>query len=167
MYKRGKGLYVCQAGITEAYQLYLKKFNFKSPVSKFAGESDPKKIALTGKQYKDIWYSLADEIIHEIVDNSNTIKLPFHLGTMRIQKRKMNVGLLKQNNTLKIDYGYLNKTGIKRYHLNENRDNHSYKFQWLCLKGPVGKNLYSFNPLRINKRKLANVLLTTNKDYFE
>lgn len=167
MYKRGKGVFICQAGITEAYKLYTTKFDFKSPVSKFAGESDPKKIALSAKQYKDVWYSLAEEIITEIIDNSNTVKLPFNLGELRIQKRKMNIGILSQKNNLKIDYGYLNKTGIKRYHLNENRDNNSYKFQWLCLRGPAGKNLYSFNPLRINKRRLANTLLTTNKDYFE
>lgn len=167
MYKRGKGLYICERGIREAYKLYLSKFNFKSQTSKFEQASDPKKIALSKKQYKDIWNSIAEEIVTNLVDHSKILKLPFNLGTLKIKKRKMVIGALHTKNLLKVDWKHYRETGFKRYHLNENRDNHSYKYEWLCIKGPTGKNIYSFNPLRINKRKLAKTLLTTNKDYFE
>jgi hypothetical protein len=167
MYKRGKGLYICQKGIREGYALYLSKFNFTSPTSKFEEKSNPKKIALSKKQYKEVWNCLAQELVKELVENSKILKLPFNLGTLKIRKRKMNISALHANNLLKIDWKHYRETGFKKYHLNENRDNHSYKYEWLCIKGPTGKNFYSFNPLRVNKRKLATSLLTTDKDYFE
>lgn len=161
--KRGKGKYNCQKKLRDGYKIYMDKFNFDS----FNKDQSVKNIALPWNVYKNLIEDFSEELIDHMVNQSMILKAPYNLGEFRIQKKKMPIGLLAESNKLKIDYAHYLKTGIKRKFLNEHRDGYRYKFYWLCKKGPIGKNVYKYVPLRKHKRQLANVLLTTNKDYFE
>lgn len=163
--KRGEGKYKIDKSVRDAYKVYLKKFNFSSLGSKYS-DSTPKDLALSYEDYKKVLTACLDHMMHEILYNSKSVKLPYNLGEMRIQKKKMDIGYLQQNNNLKIDWGYYQKTGKVIKHLNEDRDNCRYKFYWLCKKGPSGKSYYKFEPLRERRRELAKIIKTTNIDYF-
>jgi len=163
--KRGKGKYRIDKGLRDAYELYLKKFEFKSRGSKYS-DSDPKNLALSFEEYKMVMNSCMDKLMQEILYNSKSVTLPYNLGEFRIQKKKMDVGLLYESNNLKTDWGHFQKTGRIIKHLNEHRDNCRYRFYWLCKKGPSGKASYKFEPLRERRRELAKIIKTTNTDYF-
>lgn len=164
--KRGKGKYTVDKSLKDAYALYLKKFDFPSQGSKFS-ESNPKNLALSYEEYKQVVTACFESVMHEVLYKSKTFAVPFNLGEMRIQKKKMDIGFLNDNKNLKIDWGYFQKTGKIIKHLNEDRDNCRYKFYWLCKKGPSGKSYYKFEPLRERRRELAKIIKTTNIDYFE
>jgi hypothetical protein len=164
--KRGKGKYKVDKSLKDAYALYLKKFEFPSQGSKYSN-SDPKNLALSYEEFKTVVNSCFEGIMHEVLYKSKTFTLPFNLGEMRIQKKKMDIGFLNENKNLKVDWGHFQKTGKIIKHLNEDRDNCRYKFYWLCKKGPSGKSYYKFEPLRERRRELAMIIKSTNIDYFE
>lgn len=165
--KDSTGLYNCSKSYKDAYKLYTANFKFKSAASESFGGSNPKRLMLTQKQYKDIWFDISDAIFKEILENSANLKLPFGLGEqLRIKKKKMSLSFLKKNDNLKYDYGHYLKTGNKKFHLNEHTDYHRYGFYWFCRKGPKNRTLYKFVPLRIRKRELANQIKNHNRDYF-
>ena len=164
--KRGAGKYKVDKNLKDSYNKYLEKFNFDSQCSKFSG-SNPKNLALSWEEYKQITHLALDKIMQELLYKSKSITLPYNLGELRIQKKKMDIGLLHTHNNLKIDWGHYQKTGKIIKHLNDHRDNCRYKFYWLCKKGPSGKSYYKFEPLRERKRELAKIIKTTNTDYFE
>jgi hypothetical protein len=164
--KRKEGKYKADKNLKDSYKEYLKKFEFETQSSKFSG-ANPKNLALSWEEYKKVIHSCLKNIMHEILYNSKTMTLPYNLGELRIQKKKMDVGFLHNHNNLKIDWGYYQKTGKVIKHLNDHRDNCRYRFYWLCKKGPSGKSYYKFEPLRERKRELAKIIKTTNIDYFE
>lgn len=164
--KRGQGKYKADKVLKDAYNKYLTKFNFKSQASKFSNTS-PKDLALSWKEYKQVAHSCLDKVMYEVLYKSKSVTLPFRLGELRIQKKKMDLGFLNQQKNLKIDWGHFQKTGNIIKHLNDHRDNCRYRFYWLCKKGPIGKFHYKFEPLREKKRELAKIIKTTNTDYFE
>lgn len=161
--KRSIGKYNCEKKLSSAYKLYKKKFIFKTSGSKYAN-SDPNKLAILYPVYKSIINDFTSILLDEIL-KANYVKLPYNLGTLSIQKKKINFTL--QSNALKTDWGHLHKTGKIIKHLNEHRNMHRYRFYWRCVKGPINKNYYKFEPMRKNKRTLATILKTTNQDYFE
>lgn len=166
--KEKTGKYNCTKSYLDAYELYKSKFNFTSGAgdSKF-GKSNPSSLMITKKQFKDIWFDIADDVFKEILEDSKSLKLPFGLGEQfRIQKKKMPIGLLQKKKTLKFDYGSYIKTGSKKFYLNEHTDYYRYKFYWFCKKGPKNRKLYKLVPLRIRKRELANQIINKEKDYF-
>lgn len=164
--KRGKGKYKVNKNTSDGFKIYMSKFNFVSQTSKFSG-TNPKDLALSFVEYKKVVQLCFEELANQIIHKSKTFQVPFNLGEMRIQKKKMDLALLNEGKNLKIDWGYFQKTGKIIKHLNEDRDNCRYKFYWLCKKGPSGKASYKFEPLRERKRELAQVIKTTNIDYFE
>jgi hypothetical protein len=68
--------------------------------------------------------------------DSETIKLPFKLGTLRIKKNKINYS----TNRLSIDWKTTLETGYKVLHLNEHRNGYRYRFYW-NKKGANIKNI--------------------------
>jgi hypothetical protein len=164
--KRGKGKYKVDKTIKNAYSIYLHKFNFRSQSSKF-NNSVTSDLALTWLDYKKVVTKCLEEVSKEVLYKSKTFVVPYKLGIIRIQKKRMNLSTLVETKNLKIDWGYYQKTGKIIKHLNEDRDGYRYKFYWLCKKGPSGKTRYKFEALRERKRELAKIIKTTNIDYFE
>jgi len=82
------------------------------------------------------------------------VKLPHNMGTLYVEKKKVNF------NHLQLDFGHWQKTGEKRYHLNRHSDNFRAHFHWRKLTSVLpGKSLYQFVPARQNKRALATCML--------
>lgn len=161
------GKYNCDKSYIDAYKVYKKNFEFKSAASEVFGGSNPKTLMLTLQQYRKIWFEVADEMFKQIIEDSANLKLPLGLGEqLRVKKKKMPIGLLKEDGNLKFDYGHYLKTGSKKMHLNEHTDYHRYGFFWSCRRGPKYKSFYKFIPLRIRKRELADQIKNHNKDYF-
>lgn len=103
-------------------------------------------------------------IMNEILLNSQEIKLPYHLGHLRIKKSKMS---FRNKNNLRINWLATKKAGKKIYHTNDHRNNYKYRFLWLKGKHPGGTP-YSFIPTRTNKRRLSKILQTQPEiDYHE
>ena len=103
-------------------------------------------------------------LIEEILLNSEEVRLPYRLGTVRIKKSKMKYD---DKNKLKIDWAKSKKLGKRIYHLNDHTGGYNYRFYWT--KGIV-KNItaYSFIPTRTNTRRLASILKDKERqlDYF-
>ena len=116
--------------------------------------------------YKKICAEFNKKIIEEILIHSGTFKIPYKLGELRIQKRKMS---FKDKNKLKIDWKSTNELGYTVYHMNDHSNNYRYKWLWTKRYAIVkNKSAYSFTATRTNMRSLANILLTNKQiDYFE
>lgn len=164
--KKGKNKYKIDKSLRDAYKIYLSKFNLQDPLSKFSDVSDRVK-PMNWVDYKKNALTTLNKLMNRILYKSETFYVPYNLGIIRVKKAKMNIGLLNETNNLKIDWGHFQKTGKIIKHLNDHRDNYRYGFYWLCKKGPKGKTYYKFQALRIHRRKLGELLINTNIDYFE
>ena len=157
--KRGLGAYKKDNGTQEIYKYY------KEEIKKICEtDEDLKKILVDKSLYQTICDEFNKLIIDEILINSEEIRLPYRLGTIRIKKSKMKY---EDKNKLKIDWAASKKLGKRIYHLNDHTGGYKYKFYWT--KGIV-KNItaYSFIPTRTNTRRLASILKDKNRqlDYF-
>ncbi|MEK6861616.1 MAG: hypothetical protein AABY07_06615, partial [Nanoarchaeota archaeon] len=103
------------------------------------------------------------EMVKELL-NGKQIRLPFSMGTLRIEKHKVP---FNKRRFLYFDFKKFNETGKKFYFLNEHRDGYYYKIKWI--KGnSIDLFPYAFFPVRTFKRTLAKKLLTEdNIDYPE
>lgn len=164
--KRGKGRYKTDKSLKDSYALYVEKTTPAEGLTKFSDSSSRVK-PVSKEAYRKVAESILSKMMDLILSKSMILHLPCRLGEIRVKKMRMNMGLLHKSNNLKTDWGHYQKTGKFIKHLNEHRDNCRYGFYWLCKKGPKGKNLYKFQALRQHKRKLANLLKTTNIDYFD
>ena len=148
--KRGEGNYKKDFGTNEIYKYYQDKVIPELQVD------------------KQLFRKICDEfnklIIDEILINSEDIRLPYRLGTIRVKKSKMKYD---DKNKLKIDWAASRKLGKRIYHLNDHTGGYKYRFYWT--KGIV-KNItaYSFIPTRTNTRTLASILKDKDRqlDYF-
>lgn len=163
--KRGKGRYTADKSLKDSYLYYKSKFKKIEELTKFS-ETSVKNKALSWLEYKEIAIDTLTEVMSRILNSSETLQLPYNLGIIRVIKKPMNIGYLNEQNNLKPDWGHYQKTGKIIKHLNEHRDNCRYGFYWLCKKGPKGKNMYKFQALRTHRRQLAQLLKTTNIDYY-
>jgi hypothetical protein len=78
------------------------------------------------------------------------VKLPFRLGTIYVQKKKLNF------NRLPFDYGHWQKTGEKRFHLNRHSDGYRAQFHWRKqLTALAGIQLYAMVPCRSLTRAIS------------
>ncbi len=163
--KRGSVKYPAECGTKGIYKYYTKRFKGKTD-SKFVDNYED--LMLKQKDVNIIARDILKYHIDRILNHSETAKLPYNLGEIRVQKKKIFFGIaIKDHKYLKTDWGHFQKTGEIKKHLNEHRNNHRYRFYWLCKKGPVGKNAYKFVSLRKNNRALKTILNETSKDYFE
>ena len=157
--KRGEGVYKKDYGADECYAFY------KNEVKKIAvTKQDLDTLLVDKKLFRTICDEFNKLLIEEILINSEEIRLPFRLGTVRIKKSKMKYD---DKNKLKIDWAASKKLGKRIYHLNDHTGGYKYRFYWT--KGII-KNItaYSFIPTRTNTRTLASILKDKNRqlDYF-
>lgn len=148
--KRGKGNYTKDYGSNEIYKYYTKEVI--------------KELQVDRKLFRKICDEFNKLLIDEILINSEEIRLPYRLGTLKVKKSKMKYD---DKNKLKIDWAASRKSKKKIYHLNDHTGGYKYRFYWS--KGIV-KNIsaYSFIPTRTNTRTLASILKDKNRqlDYF-
>ena len=148
--KRGEGNYKKDFGSNEVYKYYKDNVIPELQVDK--------------QTFRKICDEFNKLIIDEILINSEDVRLPYRLGTIRIKKSKMKYD---DKNKLKIDWAASRKLGKRIYHLNDHTGGYKYRFYWT--KGIV-KNItaYSFIPTRTNTRTLASILKDKDRqlDYF-
>tara|TARA_B100001093_G_C26845837_1_gene1022734 strand:+ start:444 stop:908 length:465 start_codon:yes stop_codon:yes gene_type:complete len=148
--KRGLGNYKKDHGSDEVYKYYKNKVIPELQVDK--------------QMFRKICDEFNKLIIQQILLNSEEIRFPYRLGTLRVKKSKMKYD---DKNKLKIDWDASRKLGKRIYHLNDHTGGYKYRFYWT--KGIV-KNItaYSFIPTRTNTRTLASILKDKNRqlDYF-
>ena len=148
--KRGEGTYKKDFGSNEVYNYYKDNVIPELQVDK--------------QTFRKICDEFNKLIIDEILVNSEEVRLPYRLGTIRVKKSKMKYD---DKNKLKIDWAASRKLGKRIYHLNDHTGGYKYRFYWT--KGIV-KNItaYSFIPTRTNTRTLASILKDKDRqlDYF-
>ena len=117
---------------------------------------------------KEEWLGLVQQYLDGILDcvfKGEIFDIPYSLGILYIQKKKMPVELLASSHTgLKIDFNESRKAKKKIFHLNQHSDFHRYRFYWR--KGRFVRGSYSFTPVRANARKLAKIIKSGHQDYF-
>jgi hypothetical protein len=148
---RGKSKLISDYTFKDAYKIYKKEVIKELQVDK--------------KTYTKIIKLANKIIIDKLLYESESVKLPFKLGTLRIKKNKINYS----TNRLSVDWKTTLETGYKVLHLNEHRNGYRYRFYW-NKKGANIKNItcYSFTPSRSSKRLLAKILKYKPEiDYFE
>ncbi len=98
---------VGELGLSEIYKFYCNKI--KTP--------------LNFSEFKTICSMYGKIARRKIVDEGQTIPLPFRLGHIRVKKTQMNYKYMK------FDYETFNKTGIKSFHMNDHSDDFKAKLQ--------------------------------------
>lgn len=113
------------------------------------------KAKIDAKLFKEICYSFNKKISDKIINHGKTIKLPYRLGELSVQKQKQNY------DKLAFDYQEWKRTGAKVYLLNDHSDEYIAKFVW-SKKHTIVKNkrFYSFNLVRDNKRAITKIMKT-------
>lgn len=122
---------------------------------------------MTYKVYSRVLKALFKKLRYKMIYESAIIKLPYHMGLIYIKKKKLWVRTLVKHNKLKVDWGFYHKTGKRKFHLNEDRENYRYSITWRKTRVANMQNfILVYN--RLMKRELAKILKTnTSIDYFE
>lgn len=146
-YKRGKGELKSDKTLTNAYKLFKEQYT-----------ND-----LTEQEYRNIAKAINKRIVKGI-RNGEEFSIPYKLGTLRIQKVKVNL------NNPRIDFAEFNRTGRKTRHLNEHTGGYYFHHKWDKTTAIVKhKFFFSFIPTRNNKNLLKALLKSgekTKRDYF-
>lgn len=154
---RGKNIIQNVLTLKQSYEYYIKDI---PEDSKF---HQPYKI------YRAICEDANKELSRSITEDGYFFKMPYRLGVLRIQKRKVDLSNLKP------DFGLYNKSEnhLKNKHLNEHSGGWYVRFYWNKRIATLVKNkaAYTFIPTRYNKRHLSGLIKSqgvqqTNK-YFE
>jgi len=150
---RGKGIVGHTLGLRDSFKAFNKD---QSPESLFF---------IDYKTYRSVCEKFNKKVVEDILYNAGDFKLPYRLGEIRIQKKKMKFDTSK----MKINWKATKESGFRVYHMNDHRDNYRYRWYWRKKNVIVqNKTLYSFIPSRANKRELAKLLKTDKSiDYFE
>tara|TARA_Y100001973_G_C5176974_1_gene322536 strand:- start:743 stop:1213 length:471 start_codon:yes stop_codon:yes gene_type:complete len=150
---RGKGIVGHTLGLRDSFKAFNKD---QSPESLFF---------IDYKTYRSVCEKFNKKVVEDILYNAGEFKLPYRLGEIRIQKKKMKFDTSK----MKINWKATKESGFRVYHMNDHRDNYRYRWYWKKKNVIVqNKTLYSFIPSRANKRELAKLLKTDKSiDYFE
>lgn len=157
--QRGKGKARSDYTLIDMYLSYMESIDIYR-------ETKPDLYAKLYKT-KTEWMSLVQEYLGTITEEifkGEIFDIPYSLGILYIQKKKMPIKLLQDNSALKIDFGASKKAKKIIYHLNSHSDFHRYRFYWR--KGRFVRRVYSFTPVRANARKLAKIIKTGKQDYW-
>lgn len=163
-----------ELGLKDAYKFYKAKY--------------PKghKYYCTYQTYAKICKAYNKEISRRMIEEGETIQLPYRLSIMRIAKYQTHGLTIKQSHRLKeltnnldkskseeeeykrlksikgrlaVDWETYNKTGQWTYHLNEHSDGFQAFFYWQKIKVVVkNKRYYRFIPCRANARRLSKLM---------
>lgn len=117
---------------------------------------------VTYSEYVDMCSMFYQMISKAIIDDAITFKLPFSLGELYVQKRK-----IKCNNNMPIDWELTVKEGKKIYNFNEHTGGYGYKFFWTKPYRITNKFTYRLVFTRQNKRYLAKAIKKNKTDYLE
>lgn len=149
----------------EIYAHYKKSNKYKKFKTKYSGNTE---LIVDRKTYSAIINDMFEMITNRILDEGINLKLPCSLGYIGIKKRKMNFAALEQYKTFKVDMKASQLHNRLVYHLNEHSNNYSYRWYWdkSGCKLP-NKKIYKFSANLQNKRKLAQKILTKERDYTE
>lgn len=167
--KRTQGKYKADITLKTLYK------EFKDQILKDSGVDQRLNINYT--KFSTIIQQYLDSVMDKILNQSEKFELPYTNGILYIQKKKMNITLLKgedfggtnKKNNLKVDYKAFLANGLTQvvYELNEHSSNARYMFRWSKSKQMrKGTNGYAFVPARQLKRALAKQIFL-GKDYWE
>lgn len=152
---RSKNIIQSPLTLTHAYKYYQSTIDLSS------------KYNIPYSVYRNICQDANKELSRMIIEEGYFFKMPYRLGTIRIEKRKIDL------NNLKPDFGLFNKTELKNKHLNEHSGNYYVRFYWNKKIATIVKNksAYCFIPTRENKRTLAKLIKQNGMEqinkYFE
>ena len=165
--KRGKGKLPANHGMKDFYSFYRKMYKYKPFKSKYLDKVPT--YVVDYKTYANIIRDYNMLVIDEIINHGTLFKVPAGLGTIRIEKKKMKIGYLKEKRYLKVDWKKSQEYNKIIYHLNEHTDGFRYKWKWGKIRMLVQhRTAYHFMPTRAAKRRLAGILQTDrSKDYHE
>lgn len=135
----------------------------------YRGMVEPEDL-VSPKVYRDTIRILNDKIFEKILANK-TIRLPAHMGVMRVIKKKIKIFYDERGKIrgLRINWKETKKVGHYVYHLNEHRNMYNYSFIWYKHHNRI-KNLryYVFNTNRKHSIALGQILLHQPEiDYLE
>lgn len=121
---------------------------------------DDKK-GLTYKEYCKIMFAFNLYTMMYLIYTGNILYLPYFLGTIQVIRRKPK--------KKRIDYGYLRKTGIKRYHTNAHSEGYSARMLWKKLRtryrNPLLKHVITFRLNRAIKKEIIYAVKHKNTIY--
>ena len=143
-----------------------KTFCLKDSFKEFdKGQAYQSMFVVDYKTYRAVCEEFNKKTVDKILLESGEFLLPYRLGEIRIQKKKMQFDTAK----MKIDWKATREAGTRVYHMNDHRDNYRYRWYWKKKNVIVqNKTMYSFIASRANKRELARLLKTSKSiDYFE
>lgn len=115
--------------------------------------------------FRDIINDYFKYLRDELIESGKEIKLPCRLGTLSIVKHKPKE---YSGRSLRIDYAETKKVGKIVYHLNEHSNFYKYRYYWN--KHNMlnhNKTMYQLIMTRDNKRRLAQIIKSKERDYIE
>ena len=147
--KRGKGKLSGCLTIKDAYNSYKQE--------KIEKEKDYVTRSLFSKLCKDF----NKELLNQVIEESETVKLPYRLGKLFVIKRELDLGSIPRNKW-KVDYQKSKELGFIVYFENDKKyyirwDKKVAIFKW--------KSVYLFNACRTAKRQLG-AAIKNKKDYY-
>lgn len=129
------------------------------------------KFKISRREYKDICAEYINTIVNMMLEQGQTISLPYGLGNLFIRRSLTipEMGLEKGNRKLKIDWKgtkdlwntnpELKELKQKVYHLNEHSDGWYAVWHWTKYNVKIkGQRSYSFEPTWTNARRLAKLM---------
>jgi exoribonuclease R len=147
--KRGKGKINKCLTLKDAYKKYVEENKKKN--TKFE----------SWKVFKELCNDYNKESLRRVIEESETVKLPYRLGNLTVIKRKLNLGKLSKNKWI-IDYQKSKELGFIVYFDNDFK----YYIKWDKFKAVFKwKSVYYFKACRTAKRTLASAI-KQGKDYF-
>lgn len=120
---------------------------------------------ITYREYRDITTMYLKHLVSQMLYKSQTVTLPFRLGTLSVVKSKPNYKSLKN---MAVDWFTSKKLSKKVKEFNEHSNGFVYRFHWdrsHCILD--NKTTYMFKPARANKREVARLVKSRENDYFE
>ena len=163
--KRNKGKNNSDITLIDLYVPFIKSDPFSITLTK---KLDPERVQVSRKEFIAMTKLYYKRIMEKIIEEGKVYSLPYSLGNIKVEKKKMLMNCLTDTNTFKVDWHKSRELGYKVYHLNEHRDYNRYKIRWEKRGRIKGQGAYKFVPTRKWKRRLAHILKNNPKmDYFE
>lgn len=170
--KRGKGRFKIDKGIGDGYRYYLKHI-----------KDYPEEFHIDRAKYGKILKEIHQEIVHKLLYNAESFRMPCGLPSIRVKKFKRKVRFKEDGSidpkSLAINWKATRELWEKNskakeqkklvYFINDHTDGYSAYIAMEKLSSNVPNlNVYNFVSLRDNDRHLAKILLDPyNKiDYY-
>jgi Tfp pilus assembly protein PilZ len=120
---------------------------------------------ISKKQYSDLLKDYFKFLALELIDKAKEVRLPARMGTLTVIKTKPK----RYDFTyLRVDFNETKNSDKTILHLNEHSDGFNFRFFWSKRDIILDqKSLYELVMSRANKRHLAHVIKTKQKDYIE